>query len=107
MKTDKIEANTPQAPKPPNYSRVQKPHNPRKTPKQYKHTRNKRNPLKTPLKCEIEPYSSIAHHKQSSRADKGRERTTKGPEPPPAGPEASKPCPPAPGGHDHRHHKRG
>ena len=37
---DKIGANTPQALKPPNYTRTQKPHKPRKAPKQHKPTPN-------------------------------------------------------------------
>ena len=67
---DKIEANTPQAFNPPNYSRVQKPRKPRKAPKQYKPTRNKRNPLKTPLKCEIRHISRLMQESKSNKADK-------------------------------------
>ena len=44
----KTGANTPQAPKPPNHSRTQKPHNPRKARNQYKPTRDHQNPVKTP-----------------------------------------------------------
>ena len=51
-KRTKREANTPQATNPPNHSRTQKPHKPRKAREQYKHTSNKGNPLKTPSKCE-------------------------------------------------------
>ena len=45
------------------------------------HERNTRhkpqNPLKTPLKCEIEPYSDAMHHKQSRKGTKGMEHGTK------------------------------
>ena len=40
--------NTQQAPKPPNHSRVQKPHKPRKAPRQYKPTQQPQTTLKTP-----------------------------------------------------------
>lgn len=50
-----------QAPKPPNYSRVQKPHNPRKASRQHKPTRNLQNPVRTPLESEIEPHSQAMH----------------------------------------------
>ena len=79
-KEEILQAKPPQAFKPPNYSRVQKPHNPRKAPKPSKHTRNKRNPPKTPLKSQIKAYSSAIAHKQSRKADKRRgthdQRTT-------------------------------
>ena len=69
-KRRKTEANTPQASNPPNHSRTQKPHKPRKAPRQYKPTQQPQNPLKTPLKCEIEPYFKPMHREQSKRADK-------------------------------------
>ena len=69
-KRDKTEANTPQAFKPPNYTRVQKPHKPSKAPNPHKYTPTPQNPLKTPLKHEIKPYSSAMHHKQSRQAGK-------------------------------------
>ena len=69
-KEDKIEANTPQASKPPNTSRAQKPHKPRKTPNLYKYTPTPQNPLKTPLKREIEPYLQATRQAQCSKADK-------------------------------------
>ena len=69
-KRDKTEANTPQAFKPPNSTRAQKPHKPRKAPNPHKYTPTPQNPLKTPLKREIEPYSSAMHHKQSRGEDK-------------------------------------
>ena len=80
-KKTKRNANTPQAFNPPNSTRAQKPHKPRKARKQHKPTRNAQNPLKTPLKREIRPYSKTAHQRQSERADKRREHTTRGPEP--------------------------
>ena len=72
MKARKIktEANTQQAFKPPNSTRVQKPHKPRKDINPYKYTSAPQNPLKTPLKREIEPYLQAMHHKQSRKADK-------------------------------------
>ena len=76
----KRKANTPQAIKPPNLSRTQKPHKPRKAPEQYKPTSSKGNPLKTPLKREIKPYLQATHRGQSERADERQgtrhERTT-------------------------------
>ena len=48
QKKMKTGANTQQAIKPPNHSRTQKPHKPRKAPRQHKPTRNAQNPLKTP-----------------------------------------------------------
>lgn len=69
-KRRKTEANTPQAFKPPNSTRVQKPHKPRKAPRQHKPTRTPQTTLKTPLKRQVEPYSSVMYHKQSERADK-------------------------------------
>ena len=93
-KKRKTKANTPQAIKPPNHSRTQKPHKPRKASKQYKPTSSKGNPLKTPLKCEIEPYLQATHREQSRKAGKRRgthhQRTRASV---PAGPEASKACP--------------
>ena len=72
MKKGKIEANTPQDIKPPNSTRVQKPHNQRKDLNPYKYTSAPQNPPKTPLKREIKPYSNAMHHKQSRQADKRR-----------------------------------
>ena len=63
--------NTQQAPKPPNLSRTQKPHNPRKDLNLYKHTSAPQNALKTPLKCEIKPYSQATRQAKQER-DKGR-----------------------------------
>ena len=62
--------NTPQAPKPPNLSRAQKPHNQRKDLNPYKHTSAPQNALKTPLKREIKPYSNAMHHKQGRKGAK-------------------------------------
>ena len=59
--------NTPQAPKPPNLSRAQKPHNQRKTPNPYKHTSAPQNPPKTPLKREIKPYSQATRQAKQER----------------------------------------
>ena len=75
-KTKGERRNTQQAPKPPNLSRTQKPHNPRKDPNPYKYTSAPQNPPKTPLKCEIKPYSNAMHHKQSRKEGKGREKGT-------------------------------
>ena len=69
-KEDKIEANTPQASKPPNSTRAQKPHNQRKTPNPHKHTSAPQNALKTPLKREIEPCSQATRQAQCRKADK-------------------------------------
>ena len=80
-KKRKTEANTPRAFNPPNFTRVQRPHKPRKAPRQHKPTQNKRNPTKTALKCEIEAYSQATHQSKSSKGTKGgntrpEERTT-------------------------------
>lgn len=72
----KIEANTPQAFNPPNYSRVQKPHNPRKDLNPYKYTSAPQNPLKTPLKCEIRHNIGLLQERQSSKGTKGRDKGT-------------------------------
>lgn len=69
-KKEKTEANTPQTLYPPNSTRVQKPHKPRKDLNPYKYTSAPQNPLKTPLKSQIKPYLQSTHHKQSRRADK-------------------------------------
>ena len=71
-------ANTPKAFYPPNSTRAQKPHKPRKARDQHKPTQNPQNPLKTPLKREIEPYSQAMHQGKSEKAEKGR---TRGPQP--------------------------
>ena len=99
-KRDKTEANTPQAFKPPNYTRVQKPHKPSKAPNPYKHTSAPQNALKTPLKREIEPYSSAMHHKQSRKAGKrhGTHHQRRG--------QATKAGSPAPSGHHHQRSTR-
>lgn len=76
-KRTKSRANTPQAFKPPNHSRTQKPHKPRKARKPSKPTQTQQTALKTPLECEIEPYLQATHHKQSERAGKGTEHTPK------------------------------
>lgn len=65
----KTGANTPQAIKPPNSTRVQKPHNQRKAPKPSKPTQQPQNPLKTPLKSQIKPYMQATHQAQSRGAD--------------------------------------
>ena len=70
QKRIKQRRNTPQAPKPPNSTRVQKPHNPRKDPNPYKHTSAPQNALKTPLKREIKPYSQATRQAKQER-DKG------------------------------------
>lgn len=78
---EKTEANTPQASNPPNSTRAQKPHKPRKDLNPYKYTSAPQNPLKTPLKREIGAYSGETYHKQSEKAGKSTEHTTRGPEP--------------------------
>ena len=78
-KTIKIGANTQQAFNPPNHSRTQKPHKPRKAPRQHNHTQTPQTSLKTPLKREIEPYLQATHQRQSERADKRTGHTTRGP----------------------------
>ena len=94
----KTEANTQQASNPPNYSRTQKPHKPHKAPRQHKPTQQPQTALKTPLKCEIEPYSQATHQTKSSKADKRRgtqhERRSI----------RKQPRPPAPSGHDEGRH---
>ena len=81
-KTDKIEANTPQAFKPPNSTRAQKPHNQRKAPNPYKYTSAPQNALKTPLKREIEPYlkADAGEQKQESGQKSGRKGRNTPPE---------------------------
>ena len=69
--------NTPQAPKPPNLSRTQKPHNQRKDLNPYKYTSAPQNALKTPLKREIKPYSQA---KRRAKQESGQKAGTKGTE---------------------------
>ena len=92
--------NTPQAIKPPNYSRVQKPHNQRKAPNPSKPTRQPRNPLKTPLKRETGHNIGLLQESKCSKEDKrqGTHRKSNG--------RLSNPAPPAPGGRDHRPKRR-
>ena len=71
-KEDKIEANTPQASKPPNSTRAQKPHKPRKAPSPYKYTSAPQNPPKTPFKKRNRAYLKADAGKQNRQADKRR-----------------------------------
>lgn len=69
-KRTKSRANTPQAPKPPNSTRAQKPHSQRKDLNPYKYTSAPQKPLKTPLKSEIRAYLQATRQEQSNKADK-------------------------------------
>ena len=71
-KEDKIEANTPQASKPPNSTRAQKPHKPRKAPSPYKYTSAPQNPPKTPFKKRNRAYLKADAGDQKQQRDKGR-----------------------------------
>lgn len=86
--------NTPQAPKPPNYTRAQKPRKPRKAPNPHKYTSAPQNPLKTALNCEIRHNIGLLQESKYSRGDNGR---TKGRNTPrKANGRPSKARPPAP-----------
>ena len=61
----KIEANTRKVFYPPNYSRAQKPHKPRKAPKTNKPTQNPQTAPKTALKTQIKAYLQATHQEQS------------------------------------------
>ena len=75
-KRTKREANTHQAPKPPNSTRVQSHTSHAKHKTTQTHT-NAPNRAKTPLKREIRPYSKTTHRGQSRKTDKRREHTTR------------------------------
>ena len=67
-KEDKIEANTPQAFKPPNSTRAQKPHNPRKAPKQHKPPRTPQNALRTTKRAMFASNQTIAKQESGQKA---------------------------------------
>ena len=67
-KEDKIEANTPQAFKPPNSTRAQKPHNPRKAPKQHKPPRTPQNALRTTKRAMFASNQTIAKQTSGQKA---------------------------------------
>ena len=71
-KRTKTGANTPQVIKPPNYSRVQKPHKPRKDLNPYKYTPAPPNRAKNALKTRNKAYFACIAGKQGSETDKRR-----------------------------------
>ena len=92
-KEDKIEANTPQASKPPNHSRTQKPHNQRKDLNPYKHTSAPQNPPKTPFKTRNRAiFASDTTSTKQESGQKAGNTAQEDQSQPMAGPEASKAC---------------